>query len=96
MSIEAEPVQPIEAAPPQALPQAKPARHYKLIEYILAVNTRADYLEACEDARQKSFGYRYAPNDEEAEMWRGLGRFLLLIDPHLAEVKQLLSRKPRR
>jgi hypothetical protein len=68
----------------------------RLIDYIVLVNERAEYLTICEDARQKSYGYRYAGNDVEAEKYRALGRFLLLIESRYGEVKQLLSRKPRR
>jgi hypothetical protein len=76
--------------------QAPEAPKPRLIDFIVLVNERADYLTICEDARQKSYGYRYAGNDVEAEKYRALGRFLLLIESRYGEVKQLLSRKPRR
>lgn len=80
-------------APQAPAPEREPVKFWSML---YTVNDEAERIENVEAAREKAGEPRNAERMQRAEVFRALARFLTLIEPHLPEIRTMVSRPKRR
>ena len=85
-----------EVIEPVSYPLRDPGEPPTLMEMIFVCNDEAERIENTEAARAKLGEKPIPERTRRAEVFRALARFIVLIEPHMPEIRSIVTKPKRR